>query len=315
MTLEPSHRCSWQVYAGCFALFMAGLAAAVPAQASEPADCPDLTQVIKEINIALYAAEIDQAASLAASAEDALLCQLEPINPLVLFQVFQYAGAVQIFQGEEGAAREAFEKAVAMAPGQNLDPILGSDADDAFQGVKEEVLKRPPGSLEAHFDGEAWIDGHRAVTGGTVDLTPGVHLFQWKVHGEPLQARLLHVTAAETRKLAFGEAAEARLETAVAAQNAPAVADLAGLQHLRTPMLTGGGGLLAVGAGLMGLAAKNVNQFPNEQFQTAGAAEQAQRSTNTLAALGVGTAVLGTGLLGVGLAVSSTPTVQVGWQW
>jgi hypothetical protein len=309
------------VYAGCFALFLAGLVAAVPAQASEPADCPNLTQVIKEINVALYAAEIDQAASLAASAEDALLCQTEPINPLVLFQVFQYAGAVQIFQGDEGAAKEAFETAVAVAPGQNLDPILGSDAEEAFQRVREEVLKRPPGSLQAHFDGEAWIDGHRAVTGGTVDLSPGAHLFQWQVHGEPLKARLLHVTGAETRKIAFGEAAEARLEAAVAAANAPVVTEPVALHGLRTPLLASGGGLLAAGAGLMVVARIKFGDFNSLTFETESdltpeeQLSQKRDVTNTYAVLGLGSAALGAGLLGVGVLVGDAPGITVRGQW
>jgi hypothetical protein len=277
--------------------------------------------VIKDINIALYAAEIDEAEALAASAEEALLCQSEPINPLVLFQVFQYAGAVQIFLGQEDTARAAFETAVAMAPGQNLDPILGSDAEEAFQRVREEVLKRPPGSLQAHFDGEAWIDGHRAVTGGTVDLTPGVHLFQWRVPGEPLKARRLHVTGAETRKIAFGEAAEARLEAAVAAENAPPLAEAGALHGSRTPLMASGGGLLAVGAGLVVVARIKYADFDSPTFETESGRtpeeqlRQKMAVTNTYAVLGLGSTVLGAGLLGVGVLVGDAPGITVGGQW
>jgi hypothetical protein len=302
-------------------LFLVGLAVPGPAQAAEAADCPNLTQVIKEINIALLAAEIDEAAALATRAQDALLCQQDPINPLVLFQVFQYAGAVQIFQGQEDAARATFETAVAMAPGQNLDPILGSDAEELFQQVRIAVLERPPGQLQAHFDGEAWIDGHRAVTGGTVGLTPGVHLFQLQVPGEPLAARLLHVTGAETRKIAFGEAAEARLEAAVAAANAPPLAEPVALHGLRTPLLVSGGGLLAAGAGLMVVARIKFGDFNSSTFETESdltpeeQLSQKRDVTNTYAVFGLGSAALGAGLLGVGVLVGDAPGITVRGQW
>jgi hypothetical protein len=154
-----------------------------------------------------------------------------------------------------------------------------------------------------------------------VDLSPGAHLFQWQVHGEPLKARLLHVTGAETRKIAFGEAAEARLEAAVAAEKAPPLAEAGALHGSRTPLMASGGGLLAVGAGLVVVARIKYAEFDSPTFDTKSGRDpeeqlrQKMAVTNTYAVLGLGSAALGAGLLGVGVLVGDTPGLTVGGQW
>ena len=73
--------------------------------------CIDLSDTMKQVHEALYEVMLDEATKLAEDAQEGLLCQSEPVNPLVLASIFQLGGALHTFQGENTAARKNFATA------------------------------------------------------------------------------------------------------------------------------------------------------------------------------------------------------------
>ena len=287
----------------------------MPNTAMAEVGCIDLPKTLSAINTALYEVLLEDATQLAQDAKDGLLCQTESVNPLVLATIFQLGGALHTFQGQEHEARMDFATAVSISPTQNLDPILGEDAASIYQSVREEVLKRIPGKLEVHFIGESWVDGRLIASGEVLEITPGFHLLQWRNPGESMQARRLDISGAELRQVGLGLGGEGALAAANAQKKAPTpIVGPNKAPSLQKTMMIGGSGMLVTGVALMLKARSSFLDFqePNS-FQSKSDVDQLRSSTNALAVLGMSSAAVGAGL--VGLSVVPVAGLHVSGSW
>jgi len=296
-------------------LWIATTLLCMPGAAKAEVGCIDLGQTLSAINTALYEVLLEDATKLAQDAQDGLLCQSEPVNPLVLATIFQLGGALHTFQGQEEQAREDFATAVSISPTQNLDPILGEDAAAIYQSVRDEVLKRIPGKLEVHFIGESWVDGRMIASGEVKELTPGQHLLQWRNPGESVQARILDISGAELRQVGLGLGGEAALAAANAQKKAPAALPVSGEgSSLQKTMLISGSGMLVTGVALMIKARSGFVDFQNpESFESKADVDQLRASTNAFAVVGMSASAVGAGL--VGLAVVPAAGLHLSGSW
>jgi hypothetical protein len=183
---------------------LAGLSLWLLPTAAHAQDCVDLVDAVDAIAAALAAVEIDSAQALADEATGQLECQTEPINTLVLTGLFQLAGAVATYNGETTDAEQAFARAVAISPTTPIDPVFGGDVESLFQQVQRRVLDDSSGALLLQGSAEAWLDGRAVVMGQPLDVVVGHHLLQWQEEDRPMQAREIRVAAMETRQLTLG---------------------------------------------------------------------------------------------------------------
>jgi len=292
----------------------------LPGRAAAEVGCIDLSETMKKVHTALYEVMLDEATQFAQDAQDGLLCQDEPVNPLVLANIFQLDGALHTFQGENAEAREAFATAVSISPNQGLDPILGEDAAKLYESVRAEALKRIPGTLEVHFSGEAWVDGRMIASGEVLEKTPGLHLLQWRNPGESMQARLLDISGAELRQVGLGLTGEAALAAANAQKKVPKLTAAAATPgRSGRSMVFGGGGMLLAGTGLLVTAKLNVQKFEElsteNHFESEEQVDSIRNRANTCAVLGIGSTAIGAGLLGVGVLGNTSAGIRIGGRW
>ena len=145
---------------------------------------------------------------MAAKAQKDLLCQTEPVNHLVLTSVFHMAGAVHLFLGEEEASWEAFGFSASVAPMATLDPVLGAQAQESHEVLRQSVIAAPQGSIQFSGDAEVWLDGKSAMVGPPIDLTAGKHFIQWRTPEGAMQNRIIRVESGEARAIPVGPGAE-----------------------------------------------------------------------------------------------------------
>ncbi len=256
-------------------------------------DCPDLGDAITGITTALNDVDLDVAHELALQATSGLECQASPINTVVLTSLFQLAGSVELYMGDQTAAEVLFERAVAVAPLAVIDPLLGDDAATAYDLVRKQVLDTPGGTLRIEGQVDAWLDGRPLVVGVDADVAVGNHLLQWReTPEEPLQARVVRVSTREARVLPLG--------TQVATAPEP-VADGGGAGMAggaRMGALAGGAVGLVAGGALLGAAGLSHRAFDAETDPTALASHQTRTNTLTLVGLGVGAIGLAVGGVG-----------------
>jgi hypothetical protein len=276
--------------------------------AAEPA-CASLSTALTAINAALDEALLDEAEALADDARRSLLCQPEPVPAMLINAIFSLKGAVHIFQGKEKAAEEAFEWAVAVSPLAPLDAMLGARPVEAYNRVRDEVLARPVGTLHLQGDAQAWVDGRSSPIGTPLELPAGPHLLQWQKEGEPMQGRIISVASGEVRTLPVGKGGGAAFNAAVS--DAAALPSPTGLAQRRNLYLASGGGLVAAGGGLLVAGLAKRGQVEDGDFDTMGELDQLAASANTLEAIGMASAALGAGLLGVGLVTTEATTAVV----
>ena len=84
---------------------VATLLAPVRAQAE---DCLDLVEAVGAIRAAVEEVRLDEARMMAEQTVDALTCQDDPVNPLLITNLFQLVGVVAYFQGDPGETEAAF---------------------------------------------------------------------------------------------------------------------------------------------------------------------------------------------------------------
>jgi len=272
--------------------------------------CPALGALIAEINIALDEALLDEAIDKAKKGQDALLCQPEPVNPLALSTIFHLKGAAHLFRGEERDAERAFEWAASIAPGSSLQAVFGEKATELYNQVRQRVLDTPPGRVEVLDPSptRVWVDGMEISSGVPMNLAAGPHLVQWQADSTTeMKALELTLTPGEQRTLNLTG------KKAISPEPLPKEKrSLFGENGPPKTMVIGGGGVLAgTAALLLGISAsqhrnfmQNATRSPEEAL-TPEELTSLQGSINTLTTAGLGTGVVGAGLLGWGLLLDT----------
>jgi len=165
------------------------------------------------------------------------------------------------------------------------------------------VMARPPGSLTVKGEAEAWIDGRPTPIDSPVELVAGPHLLQWRTPGEPTQGRTLEIAPREVRTLTVGDVAVPAASTSSSKDIAGAASlpDADDLAKRRMVYLASGGGLVATGGALLGIGLQKRGQVAGLSANDEDALRELAAQANTLGAMGMTTAGLGAGLLGLGL--------------
>jgi hypothetical protein len=189
------------ILAGLFALSLS-----LPSFAQN--ECANLPNTVSEISAALDQALLDKASALAAKAREDLLCQEGPINNLILTSVFHLSGAVHLFLGEEKQAWEAFGFSASIAPMATLNPVLGAQAQETHEVLRQSVIAAPQGQIQFAGVGEVWVDGKPVEIGPPMDMPAGQHFLQWRSEGQPMQNRVIRVESGEARAIPVGPGAE-----------------------------------------------------------------------------------------------------------
>jgi hypothetical protein len=168
-------------------------------------DCPKLGSLVSQISKSLEDVEIERASSEARDVYDALACQTELANPIVLSTLMQLSGAVHHFNEQPDRAAKAFEWAIAISPGSSLDVVYGEEAAALYTKARDEFFTQAPGKLMLIGDIQAWMDGQSIEANSTLTAPTGTHLLQWKegVDGA-LNSRIITVDASEERQITLG---------------------------------------------------------------------------------------------------------------
>ncbi len=275
------------------------------------ADCPDLGDSINGIAAALNDVDLDTARELARKATTGLECQQKPISPVMLTSLFQLAGSVELYMGEEADALELYARGVAVSPMAQIDSLLGEDCELAYEAVRKKSLETAGGTLRIDGQVEAWLDGRSVSTGVELDVSAGGHLLQWREGPEePMQARVARVETREARVLPLGSQAAVPAPAAPAAPAAtPApVEDVAtsgggtGQTNMARMGALGGGAVgLVVGGVLIASAGLSHRSFDNETDPNE--LSGLQTRTNVLTVAGIGLGVVGLAVGGVGFVL------------
>ncbi len=192
--------CTRQVL--CCALVWACLGAPAQAQAPEPAAeaaCIDVAQAVKEIHQHLEEVLLEEARLLALEAQQALACQPDPVSPLLLTALFGASGALELFEGNQAAARRDFQHALAFSATGVLDARYGDEALELFAQIQKESLAVPGAQLTLHGEVEAWLDGNPVILGQPIFLRPGQHLLQWREADAPLSTHIVQILPGDVR--------------------------------------------------------------------------------------------------------------------
>ena len=267
-------------------------------------ECPNLVVSISRINAALDEALLEEAAEIAQTAREGLLCQDSAINPPVLAAIFHLSGALNTFLEQESDAAEAYAWAASVAPGIELDPMLGSKAQSAFDGELQRVLSLDRSQVTLAGDANVWLDGQPLAPGVATEIVAGSHLLQWRLAQEAdaaLQARFLEIEPGESQSLDLGEPVP--IVSAATEEPDPDTVsspDLSSSPHPAASsqkLLLGSGGACAVGgAALLFLASRAHTDFDQAEDPTELA--DLQTRTNTFAIAGLGLSAAGLGLAG-----------------
>jgi hypothetical protein len=269
----------------------------------------ELAQAIMSIASEVEDVELERALETSIAALDALECQPEPVQPVLLTALLQMVGAVQLYSGDEASAKDAFAWAATSSPSTPLSPTYGQDAVELYQAEQTRIFEAEPAKLEVMGEVEAWIDGAALMVGQSQNLTPGKHLVQWRLDEEAIEARVIELMAGEERGLRLGPGGSVP-ETLLAVP----VVEPAPMSRLATPgqVLFLGTGLASITGGtvLVVLASRSHDRFYQEQDPED--LPELQTRTNSLAATGLVLMASGIAVgsfsvtLGSGLGVSGS---------
>jgi hypothetical protein len=159
----------------------------------------DLAKAVKEIHQHLEEVLLEEARLLALEAQQALGCQPDPVSPLLLTALFGASGALELFEGNQSAARRDFQHSLSFSVTGNLDARYGDEALELYTQVQAESLSLPAAQLTLHGNVEAWLDGNRVVLGQAFALRPGQHLLQWREADAPLVSHIVQVLPGDVR--------------------------------------------------------------------------------------------------------------------
>lgn len=278
---------------------------ALAQDATAPSDCTNLTQAVAQISAALDQAQLDEASEMAAKARADLSCQTTPVSNLVLTSVFHLSGAVHMFVGEEKQAWEAFGFSASIAPMATLNPVLGSQATETHEILRQSVLAAPQGQLQFAGNAKVWLDGKEVQVGPPMDMPAGQHFLQWQGEGEAMQNRVIRVESGEARAIPVGAGAESFK------------GDSFGGVQLKAKhwAIIGGGAAVVTGGVLLALGLKANGEYqastdPNELDALAKKANSLLIAGGTIAGIGLGAMIAGPVFLGGG-----SPGFQVGFVW
>ena len=287
------------IFAGLFVLSLSQ-----PAMAQD--DCANLMATVTQISTALDEALLDEASTLAAKAREDLACQTKPVNSLVLTSVFHLSGAVHLFMGQEKQAWEAFGFSASIAPMATLNPILGAQAQEAHEVLRQSVVAAPQGQIQFSGAGEVWLDGKPVEIGPLIDVPAGQHFLQWRSEGQTMQNRVIRVESGEARAIPVGPGAESFQGNSFGGINK---------LELKHWIYIGGGAAIVTGGILVGLGLKARNEYesttdPNALDGLAAKANIFLISGGATVATGVGALIAGPIFLEDG-----SPGFQVGFAW
>lgn len=255
--------------------------------------CPSLTDAASALRAAVAEARLDETEALSVRARSSLMCQSEPMQPLLIGQVFQVIGTAAYFNGDMETASETFSWAASISPGSDLDPMYGQPAVDFYNKTRDRVIAQGGATIALRGDGAAWIDGRSLKVGIARDVTAGSHLLQTLEPEGVMNTQEITLGVGEEKVVTIGAVAPTSAPTP--AKTMPAASG----SSTKLIMLSTGGALVATGAVLMVLASSAHQDF-NESTD-ASALKGLQSKTNTLGWAGVGTGLAGAGLLGAGV--------------
>jgi hypothetical protein len=287
-------------------LFALSLCSPVLAQeAGLPSDCTNLMTAVSQISASLDQAQLDEASVLASKAREDLSCQEKPVSNLVLTSVFHLSGAVHMFLGEEKQAWEAFGFSASIAPMASINPVLGTQAQETHEILRQSVLAAPQGQIQFAGNAEVWLDGKPAEIGPSIDMPAGQHFLQWKAEGQPMQNRVIRVESGEARAIPVGPGAESFKGDSFGGVKIEA-------KHWA---LIGGGAAIVTGGALLALGFKTKADF--ESTTDEAELDALAQKANTLLIAGGATAGLGLSALIVGpmFLEDGSPGFQVGFVW
>lgn len=291
------------IFSGLFAL---SLSSPVLAQdASVLSDCTNLMSAVSQISASLDQAQLEEASVLATKAREDLSCQEKPVSNLVLTSVFHLSGAVHMFLGEEKQAWEAFGFSASIAPMASINPVLGAQAQETHEILRQSVLAAPQGQIQFAGNANVWLDGKPAEIGPSIDMPAGQHFLQWQAEGQPMQNRVIRVESGEARAIPVGPGAESFKGDSFGGIKLEA-------KHWA---MMGGGAAVVTGGVLLALGFKAKADFENTTNQAE--LDQLAQKANTLLIAGGATAGLGLSALIAGpiFLEGGSPGFQVGFTW
>ena len=186
----------------CCVLVWACLENPARAQDSEPGtqeSCLDLASAVKGIHQHLEEALLEEARSLALQAQEALSCQPAPVSPLLLISLFGASGALELFEGNQAAARRDFQHALSFSVTAPLDARYGDEALALYTQVQADSLALPAAQITLHGQVRAWLNGNPVVLGQMFSVRPGQHLLQWREPDAPLVSHIVQVLPGDVR--------------------------------------------------------------------------------------------------------------------
>jgi hypothetical protein len=271
-------------------------------------DCPKLGSLVSQISKSLEDVEIERASSEARDVYDALACQTELANPIVLSTLMQLSGAVHHFNEQPDRAAKAFEWAIAISPGSSLDVVYGEEAAALYTKARDEFFTQAPGKLMLIGDIQAWMDGQSIEANSTLTAPTGTHLLQWKEEADgALNSRIITVDASEERQITLGTpppASKTNRTRTAKANPSGSTGDGFGVSQT---MLYGGGALLAASAASWGTAFSAKSAFDEET--DANKLSDHQSRANTFRTVAMVTTLAGAGMITTSFLLNSDSPV------
>ena len=273
-------------------------------------DCPKLGALVSQISKSLEDVEIERASGEARDAYDAIGCQTELANPMVLSTLMQLSGAVHHFNEQPDRAAKAFSWAISISPGSNLDVVYGEEASALYTKTRDEFFTRAPGTMTLVGEIQAWLDGQSIETNSTLTVPTGTHLLQWKEGEEgTLNSRIIMVDASEERRITLGTPPPAGKSPPVRTAKVTSTPSSSNGSGMNQTMLYGGGALLAAGAASWGVAFSAKSAFNDEPNPNKLADHQSR--ANTFGSVAVATTLAGAGMITTSFLLNSDSPVGI----
>ena len=274
-------------------------------------DCPGLGSLVSQISKSLEDVEIERASSEARDVYDALACQTELANPIVLSTLMQLSGAVHHFNEQPDRAAKAFAWAISISPGSNLDVVYGEEASALYTKTRDEFFTLAPGKMMLNGDIQAWMDGQSIEANSSLTVPTGTHLLQWKEGADGvLNSRIIMVDASEERQITLGTPPPAGKTKTKPTAKAKTSGSTGGGFGKNQTMLYGGGALLAASAASWGMAFSAKSAFNDETDPNKLADHQSR--ANTFGAVGVATTLAGAGMITTSFLLNSDTPIGIG---
>jgi hypothetical protein len=274
-------------------------------------DCPGLGALVSQISKSLEDVEIERASGEARDAYDAIACQTDLANPMLLSTLMQLSGAVHHFNEQTDRAAKAFAWAIAISPGSNLDVVYGEEASALYTKTRDEFFAQAPGKMTLVGDIQAWMDGQSIEANSSLTVPTGTHLLQWKEDADgAINSRIIMVDASEERQITLGTPPPAGKTKRALTAKAKTPGSIGGGFGKNQTMLYGGGALVAASAASWGMAFSAKSAFNDETDPNKLADHQSR--ANTFGAVGVATTLAGAGMITTSFLLNSDTPIGIG---